>query len=84
MSAKSNKGSAVAHLTTLFRQKWGDIVTLGLGDSANDAPLLAAVERPFLVQKPGGHWQDMGNLPVIKVPATGPVGWRLVVEPFLE
>ncbi len=84
MSAKSNKGTAVAYLTNLFRQKWGDIVTIGLGDSANDAPLLVAVERPFLVQKPGGNWQDVGNLPVVKVPAVGPAGWRLVAEPFLE
>ncbi|MFO7679165.1 MAG: HAD-IIB family hydrolase [Chloroflexota bacterium] len=80
MSAKSNKGTAVTHLAALFQQQWGDIVTIGLGDSANDAPLLAAVERPFLVQKPGGRWQDMGDLPLTKVAAVGPLGWRQVAE----
>lgn len=84
MSAKNNKGTAVAYLTDLFRQKWGVIVTIGLGDSANDAPLLAAVERPFLVQRPDRNWQEMGKMPVTKVPAVGPSGWRLVVESLLE
>ena len=84
MGEKSDKGTAVAHLTTYFRQTYGDIETIGLGDSANDAPLLAAVERPYLVQKPGGVWQQMPGVAVKRVTAIGPAGWRQVVEIELE
>lgn len=57
--AGSDKGTAVTHLTALYRQKFGHVTTIGLGDSANDRPLLTAVDRPYLVQKPGGLWQEM-------------------------
>lgn len=78
-SAQSDKGTAVTRLTQLFQRHFGDVTTIGLGDSANDAPLLAAVDRPYLVQKPGGIWQDMGDLAVNRVTAVGPAGWRQVV-----
>lgn len=82
--AASDKGVAVARLTALFRQQWGEAITIGLGDSANDAPLLAAVDRPYLVQKPGGVWQEMPDVPARRVPArrvpaVGPLGWRQAV-----
>lgn len=79
MGAQSDKGAAVSRLTALFRQKLGQVVTIGLGDSANDAPLLAVVDRPYLVQKPGGTWQEMPDVPVRRVAAIGPLGWRQAV-----
>ena len=78
----SSKGDAVARLTVLFRQKFGDIITLGLGDSANDRALLAAVDHPYLVQKPNGSWEEIPGAE--KVPAVGPQGWRIVMEQFLD
>lgn len=77
--AGSDKGTAVAQLTALFRQKYGPVMTIGLGDSANDAPMLAAVERPYLVQKPGGVWQEMPGVAVNRVAAVGPAGWRQAI-----
>lgn len=82
MGAQSNKGTAVTHLTDLFRRELGPVTTIGLGDSANDRPLLAAVERPFLVQKPGGTWQPM-DLDVQRVQGVGPRGWRNVIDNLL-
>jgi mannosyl-3-phosphoglycerate phosphatase family protein len=79
MGAQSDKGAAVSRLTILFRQKFGEVITIGLGDSANDAPLLAAVDRPYLVQKPGETWQEMPGVPVHRVPAVGPLGWQQVI-----
>jgi mannosyl-3-phosphoglycerate phosphatase len=43
----SDKGKAVAILTDLYRREFGEVLTLGIGDSANDLPLLSAVEVPF-------------------------------------
>jgi mannosyl-3-phosphoglycerate phosphatase family protein len=80
MGAHSDKGRAVTHLTALYRQKLGNIVTIGLGDSANDRPLLMAVDRPYLVQKPDGTWQAMDGVAVEWVAAAGPSGWQWVVE----
>jgi mannosyl-3-phosphoglycerate phosphatase len=78
--AAADKGAAVARLVALYRRQLGDIVTIGLGDSANDRPLLAAVDRPYLVQKPGGAWEAMDVPGLVRVPAVGPVGWRTVIE----
>lgn len=82
-SMESDKGTAVTILTTLFRRKLGNIVTIGLGDSANDQPLLAAVERPYLVQKLNGQWQKMDDLDVTLVNGAGPAGWRQVITELL-
>lgn len=77
--AGSNKGTAVAHLITLFRQKLGAVTTIGLGDSANDLPMLAAVDRPYLLQKPGGVWQEAPGVAVNHVAAVGPTGWHQAI-----
>lgn len=82
--AGGDKGTAVAHLTALYRQQFGDVITIGLGDSANDAPLLAAVDRPYLVQRPGGVWQEMEIAGLERVTAVGPAGWRQAVERILH
>mgnify|MGYP001172916235 CR=1 FL=1 len=78
-SQHSDKGTAVALLTNLYRQKYAHVTTLGLGDSANDRPLLAAVDEAYLLQKPDGRWQDVGDLAVERVTAVGPDGWRQAV-----
>jgi mannosyl-3-phosphoglycerate phosphatase family protein len=80
MGGGSDKGRAVKLLTDLYRAAWGDVRTIGLGDSANDLPLLAGVDRAYLVQKPDGSWQPVAHdLPVERVPAIGPAGWRHAV-----
>lgn len=83
MSAQCDKGTAVSYLTRLFRHQSGDITTIGLGDSKNDAPMLTAVDHPYLVQKPGGIWQNLDNAAVHRVAAVGPIGWRQVIETLL-
>jgi mannosyl-3-phosphoglycerate phosphatase family protein len=79
-AATTDKGAAVNRLAVLFRQKFGRIKTIGLGDSANDHPLLAAVEQAYLVQRPDGSWDAPQGFPVTKVPGIGPAGWNLVAE----
>jgi len=84
MGAGADKGKAVSRLIDLYRREYGDVVTIGLGDSANDAPLLAAVDHGYLLQKPGGVWQELAVEGVERVAAVGPAGWRLVVEGWLS
>ena len=73
--AGSDKGRAVRMLTDMFRKKLGRVETIGVGDSGNDMPMLAAVDRPVLVKKPGGLWQEMALANLYRVDGTGPQGW---------
>lgn len=79
-SAASDKGVAVEHCAELLRRKLGEIVTIGVGDSANDLPLLTAVDRAYLVRRPAGDWCDVGNLPVTRLEGVGPLGWIELAE----
>jgi mannosyl-3-phosphoglycerate phosphatase family protein len=81
--AASDKGVAVQRSAELLRRKLGEIVTIGVGDSANDLPLLAAVDRPYLVRRPAGDWCDVGNLAATRLDGVGPLGWRELAEEVL-
>jgi mannosyl-3-phosphoglycerate phosphatase len=75
-----NKGKAVRILMELFKRKMGNIKTIGIGDSSNDIPMLAEVDTAVLVQKPGGHWENIELTNVYKVKGIGPIGWVKAVE----
>jgi mannosyl-3-phosphoglycerate phosphatase len=71
----SNKGVAAKILIGLFNQKLGRIKTIGIGDSFNDVPMLAEVDVPVLVQKPGGYWEKIELPHLYRVNGIGPQGW---------
>ena len=84
MGQGSDKGTAIKLLNLLLRKKYGKIRTVGLGDSANDLPLLDAVDFPFLVQKPSGKWEAVDNPKINKVEAVGPRGFTLAIHSLLN
>jgi mannosyl-3-phosphoglycerate phosphatase len=56
------------------------LLTIGIGDSANDLPMLAVVDQPILVQGPDGTHDPTVRLPhMIYAPGVGPVGWNAAV-----
>jgi mannosyl-3-phosphoglycerate phosphatase len=76
-----HKGKAVKVLSDFYRQESSPVVTVGIGDSVNDLPMLEAVDKPFLVQKPDGSYDP--NIPegaARRVAGIGPRGWRMVIE----
>jgi mannosyl-3-phosphoglycerate phosphatase len=76
----NDKGKAVTILTGIYRRQFGDVTTIGLGDSLNDLPMLQAVDMPVLVQKPGGkHDASITDPKINKVEGIGPVGWNLAI-----
>jgi mannosyl-3-phosphoglycerate phosphatase len=81
--AGSDKGRATKKLFDLYRA--GSHLRLrsaGLGDSANDLPMLQAVDMPILIPKPGGSYDSdvLEKLPAIRrAPAPGPKGWNQAV-----
>ncbi|MCK6623066.1 MAG: mannosyl-3-phosphoglycerate phosphatase [Calditrichaceae bacterium] len=78
-----DKGRAVQRLGELFRREFGDIITVGVGDSQNDFPMLNAVERPYLVQKPGRRWAPADLPRVRKIAGVGPAGWKIAMAEIL-
>lgn len=83
--AGSDKGQAVRKLMKLYREALRSRQrSIGLGDSANDLPMLEAVDVPILIPQPGGQVDAAltDKLPrAMCAPTPGPAGWN---EAILE
>jgi mannosyl-3-phosphoglycerate phosphatase len=80
----NDKGKAVNILVDLYHQMWGEVETIGLGDSLNDLPMLSVVGLPILVRKKDGNWESI-NLPHLrKVQGVGPEGWSRAIGELIE
>lgn len=76
----SDKGKAVSILVELYRKQFGAIMTVAIGDSPNDIPMLEKVDCPIIVQKPGGIYDQRIDIPnIIKAQGIGPEGWNKAV-----
>lgn len=81
-SVNVDKGRAVRWLAERYAAT-GPVVTAGLGDAANDASLLAAVDRPYLLASRDGGWAEIGVPGVRKIAAAGPAGWSEAIAELL-
>ena len=82
--AASDKGRAVRIVAALYARKHGTAVTtVGLGDSANDVPMLAAVTRAYLVAREDGTWACVTLAGLRRVAQPGPLGWSTAVAEVL-
>lgn len=81
----NDKGRAVKYIAGLYGRESGGIVTAAMGDSLNDAPMLQAVDYPFLVRKPDGlHEPLITDTRVIRVGGIGPEGWSEAVMRLMK
>lgn len=81
----SDKGTAVAILLDLYRTKFGRVISVALGDSPNDLPMLKNVDLPLIVQKPDGTYDHRISVPNLRrAPGMGPAGWNRAVLRVLE
>ena len=86
LSRGSDKGKAARLLMDLYRKDGAVLMSVGLGNSANDLSLLLAVERPILIRNPDRSWDSTitQNIPGIrKTMSIGPEGWAESVEKLL-
>jgi mannosyl-3-phosphoglycerate phosphatase len=80
----TDKGRACRVLIDLYRKEWGETATAGIGDSLNDLPMLEMVDRPFLVERPGGGYAEGIVIEgVTRLQGVGPVGWTEGVRRLL-
>lgn len=83
----TDKGLAIRKLRSLYTQAWGEVRTVGLGDSPNDLPLLQEVDVPIVVRNPA---TNTGARLLRKVPLArqtrlpGPQGWNEAVLEVVE
>lgn len=78
-ASQTDKGKAVTRLVRLFQKQYEAVRAAGIGDSANDASMLAAVDEAFLVQKPDQRWEHI-SVPGLKlIEGKGPTGWNRIV-----
>jgi mannosyl-3-phosphoglycerate phosphatase len=83
---KNDKGKAVEILKELFENQFFSILTVGIGDSLNDVPMLLAVDEPILLKEeddllPEGL-SSTPNLTVIE--GRGPKVWNEAVLNILK
>ncbi|MFZ5523332.1 MAG: HAD-IIB family hydrolase [Pseudomonadota bacterium] len=75
-----DKGRAVNILMSLYEQQYGEVASMGLGDSLNDLTMLMAVERPVLIRHNDGSFDTRIVIPdLLKTQLPGPAGWNETV-----
>jgi len=81
----SDKGTAVRYLQTCYRQARGPVRSAGIGDAANDLPLLRAVEAAYLVKgDDGNHDPDIPrDENILFLNGIGPAGFVQAVDDLL-
>lgn len=77
----NDKGRAVRTLKKFFTaDDSGPTISIGLGDSLNDLPMLLSVERPVLIQREDGSYDERIRLPNLQRSiGVGPEGWNSAV-----
>jgi mannosyl-3-phosphoglycerate phosphatase len=87
LSGGHSKRDAVEALLNLHRDQYGQVLSIGLGNSDNDGPMLSAVDRPVLVRNPDGRWDGtvVEAIPDIeRTVGIGPQGWREAIDEILD
>jgi mannosyl-3-phosphoglycerate phosphatase len=84
LSRDSDKGTAILKIVDRYRKgRDGMLITVGIGDSENDIPMLMAVDRPFIVKKKNGTAIQTGLKTVREMTGIGPAGFSEAVAAVL-
>ena len=76
----ADKGKAARILINLYKEKFGKVISVGLGNSYNDEPMLKVVDIPILVKNPDNTWANLKIKNLRKIDGIGPEGWKKAVE----
>jgi mannosyl-3-phosphoglycerate phosphatase len=85
LTGENDKGKAVEIVQSLYARAHGDIVSIVLGDSPTDIPMLARADYPVLVRKDDGTYDERVQVPgLMRAQGIGPEGWNTAVREILE
>jgi len=82
---RQDKGEAVRRVTEIFRENAaGELLTVGIGDRPNDAPMLAAVDIPVVIPHPDGQYEGLALPYLLRARHPGSLGWNEAVLSLLH
>jgi mannosyl-3-phosphoglycerate phosphatase len=82
---RQDKGAAVRLAAEVFSKHAGTpVITIGIGDSENDIPLLQRVTIPVVIPRFDGSCLELDLPGLRKAPRPGSAGWSEVVVELLE
>lgn len=80
----SDKGRAVELLIGMYRQKFGEVKVIALGDALNDLPMLRHADHPVAIARPEGGHDPALELPgLMKTRGAGAAGWDEAIRTLL-
>lgn len=88
LMGKNDKGKAARLLKKMYEKEWKKkTISIGIGDSLNDLPLLVEVDLPVVVRLHTGRYEE-GVVRQLKDPfltkGSGPAGWNEAVLQILR
>lgn len=82
---RQDKGAAVRFAAEVFAKAAGPaVITIGIGDSENDIPMLESVTIPVVIPRSDGSYLDLDLPGLHKALHPGSAGWNQVVLGLLE
>ncbi|MCK9227926.1 MAG: HAD-IIB family hydrolase [Syntrophorhabdaceae bacterium] len=82
---QSDKGRAVSILIDIYLREFAGILTVALGDSSIDLPMLRIVDVPVMIQKPDGSFDpELERENFQRADGIGPHGWNKAVMKILS
>ena len=85
IGAFQDKGKSVKTVTDVFCDNLGgEWITVGLGDSPNDLPMLKNVDIPVLIPHPGNMYEDIDLPNLRKAEQPGSKGWNVIIMEILD
>lgn len=85
LTGGSDKGRAIDILIECYREHYGDVTTIALGDAPNDLPMLERVDYPAVVLRSDGTVHPELSRPGFhKADGIGPEGWNRMIPELLQ
>jgi mannosyl-3-phosphoglycerate phosphatase len=86
LMAGNDKGKAVQIVKGIYQQSYPHqaTVSIGIGDSLNDLPMLEQVDMPVLVRKKSGEYEPCSFKNICYAEGIGPRGWSEAIFKILK
>jgi mannosyl-3-phosphoglycerate phosphatase len=84
LQGKNDKGHAMEKLISWYRLSHAEVVSIALGDSPNDVPMLERADHPFLIGSSPDFHLSKKRIPLLRVTRErGPKGWNEAILDIL-